>query len=255
MEHRAHTSAHHLVRLDASKWTTLGSLEQVTARGAVWHASTTVPAWGEHTHQGQRKAHTAPVSADEFALWPHAEDVEAGHNMATKYLGARRLYYGANGYGRMTVDGKRDLVPGADASWRPIHTVVLRNDTEGRAALARAKRRLAAMAFVGLVERFNQTLAFLCTFAGIPADAPECHHAKVNNRSPSWAYPAEGEHCTAEIVPAEEQEWYAQARWLASRSQHTRRIHAKTASGVSPTWRHFTLHLHSEKIRTLNLNF
>ena len=101
------------------------------------------------------------LSADEFALWPHAEDVEAGHNMATKYLGARRLYYGANGYGRMTVDGKRDLVPGADASWRPIHTVVLRNDTEGRAALARAKRRLAAMAFVGLVERFDESLALL----------------------------------------------------------------------------------------------
>ena len=107
------------------------------------------------------------LSADEFALWPHAEDVEAGHNMATKYLGARRLYYGANGYGRMTVDGKRDLVPGADASWRPIHTVVLRNDTEGRAALTRAKRRLAAMAFVGLVERFDETLLMISDLVGL----------------------------------------------------------------------------------------
>ena len=80
------------------------------------------------------------MSADEFALWPHAEDVEAGHNMATKYLGGERLFYGANGWSRIWMDG---LVPGADETWRPVHSVALRNDTEGRAAPTGTHRPLA----------------------------------------------------------------------------------------------------------------
>ena len=113
-----------------------------------------------------RRNMAGEVSADEFALWPHAEDVEAGHNMATKYLGGERLFYGANGWSRIWMDG---LVPGADETWRPVHSVALRNDTEGRAALARAEARLEAMAVVGLVERFAESVALLEAAVGVKA--------------------------------------------------------------------------------------
>ena len=127
-----------------------------------------------------RRNMAGDVSADEFALWPHAEDVEAGHNMATKYLGGDKLFYGANGWSRIWVEG---LVPGADETWTPVHAVALRNDTEGRLALARAKARLEAMAVVGLVERFAETLALLEAVVGVKA--PGLCVCNVNPFKPS----------------------------------------------------------------------
>lgn len=85
--------------------------------------------------------------------------------MAVKYLGTERLFHGAHGVERK-LDGV-DLVPGADDSWAPIHSFALRNDTHGRAALARAKTRLSEMAVVGLVERFTESIALLEARVGI----------------------------------------------------------------------------------------
>ena len=65
------------------------------------------------------------------------------------------------------VNSTGDLVPGADDSWAPIHSFALRNDTHGRAALARAKTRLSEMAVVGLVERFTESIALLEARVGI----------------------------------------------------------------------------------------
>lgn len=109
------------------------------------------------------------VSANDFALWPNVGDVEFGHNMAVKYLGGERLFYAAHdGFVAEWRSSHRSALDAVD-SWQPIHQFALRNDTEGRAALARAKRRLEKMAFVGLVERFSESIALLEARVGVKA--------------------------------------------------------------------------------------
>merc|ERR1719198_1213849 len=130
------------------------------------------------------------LSADEFALWPRMRDNAWAHNFQTKYLGAGPRYCASCARGRspgvLHAGGANvSVVPAGDAdsdgmSGVPpdgrargglnINWLIARNDSAGRAMLARAKERVARVDVLGLTEQFDASLQMLERALGLPID-------------------------------------------------------------------------------------
>ena len=112
------------------------------------------------------KVGKSSLTPSAFALW-REEDVEYGFNLQTLMLGGsdeHRVSHQSN-------DAVDNLTARAHKRSPIFPTEPLRDNIKGRAVLARAKARLDSMDFVGLTERFTDSVALMSWQVGIPLES------------------------------------------------------------------------------------
>ena len=97
------------------------------------------------------------VTPSEFALWQPKEELAGGFNVATWFIGA-------------TVSTNISNPGPGRPRRRAGDKVVTRDDAAGRATLALAKARLSGADFVGLADRFDESMELMAWALGLPLE-------------------------------------------------------------------------------------